>query len=207
MARTNNAKPAVAKAATAKPAVTAVADTKTQESHEEVKHAVEATLSQEPVVQNASKKTISTNIDKEEEVEVVALIPNVSYKDSHTGDLYSWEEVGQVELLPFDVVQRMWQQSKSYFKDMWLKPLDERVIKKFGLESTYKKYDFLMNESNYTKDNVDSIVEAIVSTPAALKFTLCNKVKSLVSTERVTDIGVIRALERNLRIDLLGLVR
>ncbi len=205
MARTNNAKPAVTKAATAKPAVTAVADVKPQEVAQ-VKQEVQ--VEQKPAVAaEAPKKVVTTAIDKEEEVDVVALIPNVSYKDSHTGDLYVWDEVGQVESLPFDVVQRMWQQSKSYFKDMWLKPLDERVVKKFGLESTYKKYDFLMDETNYTKDNIEPITEAIVNTPAALKFTLCNKVKSLVSTEKLTDIGVIRALERNLRIDLLGLVR
>lgn len=154
----------------------------------------------------AKKAVVVVPLEKDDEIEVISLIPNVSYKDSHTGDIYKWEDVGQVEPMPFDVVQRMWQKHKNYFKSMWLKPLDDRVIKKFGLTGTYDKYDFLMDESNYTKENIGKICDSITSTPSALKLSLCNKVKSLVASGKVSDIMVIRAMEKNLKIDLIPLI-
>lgn len=198
MARTSAAKSAVAK--------TTVEDSAVVETSSAVENieSVEVEQENESVVE---KPTKVASLSKDDEIDVVSLIPNVSYKDFHTGDIYNWDEVGQVESLTFEVVQRMWQQSKDYFKSMWLKPLDERVVKKLGLKDAYEKYDFLMDEANYTKDNIDEICDCIANTPSALKFSLCNKVKSLVSSGKVTDIGVIRAMERNLKIDLLDLVR
>lgn len=155
----------------------------------------------------AKKVVAVVPLEKDDEIEVVSLIPNVSYKDSHTGDMYRWEEAGQIEPMPFEVVQRMWQKHKSYFKSMWLKPLDERVIKKFGLTGTYEKYEFLMDESNYTQANINKICDSIASTPSALKLSLCNKVKSLVASGKVADVLVISAMEKNLKIDLFSLIR
>lgn len=156
--------------------------------------------------QTTKKQQSAPPLTKDDEIEVISLIPNVSYKDSHTGDMYKWEEVGQVEPMPFEVVQRMWQKHKNYFKSMWLKPCDDRVIKKFGLSKIYDKYDFLMDKSNYTKKNIDKICESISSTPDSLKLSLCNKVKSMVSNGDVSDIVVIRAIENSLKIDLISLI-
>ncbi len=153
------------------------------------------------------KVAVVAPLEKDDEIEVISLIPNVSYKDSHTGDMYKWEEAGQIEPMSFDVVQRMWQKHKTYFKSMWLKPLDERVIKKFGLTGTYEKYEFLMDESNYTQANINKICDSIASTPSALKLSLCNKVKSLVASGKVADVLVISAMEKNLKIDLFSLIR
>lgn len=196
MARTSAAKSAVAKATVED---SAVVDASSAVENTMVEVAEEKHVTKEPVA--------PTQLTKDDEIDVVSLIPNVSYKDSHTGDIYNWDEAGQVESLTFDTIQRMWQQSKTYFKSMWLKPLDERVIKKFGLGDTYEKYEFLMDEENYTKGNIDKICDCIINTPSTLKLSLCNKVKSLVSSGKVADIGVIRAMERNLKIDLLDLVR
>ena len=158
-------------------------------------------------VSNAkTTKAKVAELTKEDEIEVVSLIPNVSYKEKATGDIYKWVEVGQIEVMTFETLQNMWRESKGYFKNMWLKPLDERVIKKFALGNTYDKYEFLMDGENYTKENIDKICNCIKSTPSSLKLSLCNKVKSLVSNGDVSDISVIRAIEKSLNIDLIDLV-
>ena len=42
-----------------------------------------------------SKKTMNQEpLGDYDEIEIVSLIPNVSYKDSKTGDFYSWDEIG-----------------------------------------------------------------------------------------------------------------
>lgn len=165
----------------------------------EAKEAVEGKKSREKAVKEQP-------LDKEDEIEVVSLIANVSYKDKKYGDIYRWEKPGDVIPMTFEVVNYMWQNHKTYFKSMWLKPLDARVVKKFGLEPTYRDYDFLMDASNYTRDNIVEICESIKKTPQSLKFAICNKVKSLVSSGEVSDISVLRELEKKLNIDLIPLI-
>jgi len=198
MARTSKAKSVVDEAIVEESAVASTIEADENMNVEEME-----IVEEKPV----KKVAVVAPLEKDDEILVISLIPNVSYKDSHTGDMYKWEEAGQVEPMSFDEVQRMWQKHKTYFKSMWLKPLDERVIKKFGLGGTYEKYDFLMDESNYTQANINKICDSIASTPSSLKLSLCNKVKSLVASGKVSDVLVISAMEKNLKIDLFSLIR
>lgn len=145
-------------------------------------------------------------LDKDDVIEVVSLIPNISYKDKKYGDIYRWEKAGDVVEMTFDVINYMHQNHKTYFKSMWIKPLDSRVIKKFGLEPTYRDYDFLMDASNYTRKNVKEICDSIRKTPQSLKFAICNKIKSLVSSGEISDIHILREIEKSLNIDLIPLI-
>lgn len=145
-------------------------------------------------------------LNKDDMIEVISLIPNVSYKDKKYGDIYRWERSGEVVEMPFDVISYMHQNHKTYFKSMWIKPLDKRVVKKFGLEATYRDYDFLMDADNYTKKNVVEICNSIRKTPQSLKFAICNKIKSFVSSGEVSDIHVLREIEKSLNIDLIPLI-
>ena len=153
-------------------------------------------------VKKSVKNTVKEELKDSDEIEVVSLVPNVSYKDSKTLDMYEWDEVGHVEPMTFETLKNMWRNNKGYFKNMWLKPEDDRVINKFGLTKTFEKYEYLMDASNYTKKNIKNICEAISDTPNSLKFSICDKVKNLVVDGELTDIGVIRELEKRLNIDL-----
>ena len=94
----------------------------------------------------STKKTIKVEpLNDDDEIEIVSLVPNVSYKDSKTGDMYEWDVAGHVEPMTVDVLKNMWRNNKGYFKNMWLKPNDERLIKQFGLTKTFEKYEFLMD--------------------------------------------------------------
>lgn len=138
-----------------------------------------------------------------DEIEVVSLIPNISYKDSRSGDFYEWDEIGHIEYMTFDTLKNLWRNHKGYFRNMWLKPEDDRVINKFGLTKVFEKYEFLMDKSNYTKKNINTICDTIVNAPNGLKASLYDKVKNLVINGDVTDVSVIRKLETSLNIDLI----
>ena len=142
-------------------------------------------------------------LEDSSEIEVISLVPNVSYKDSKTLDMYEWHDIGHVEYMSFETLKNMWRNNKGYFKNLWLKPNDDRVINKFGLTKTFEKYEYLMDGSNYTKSNIKAICSAIKETPNGLKFSICNKVKNLVISGEVTDIFVIRELEKRLQINLV----
>lgn len=137
-------------------------------------------------------------------IEVTSLIPNVVYEDNRTGNYYEWEEIGHCEDMTFDEIKNMHRKNKTYFNDMWLKPLDERVIKKLGLSRTYDKYNFLVDESNYTNDNIDEVLDGLSSAPASLKIAIVNRIKDMVADGTVSDIKVVRKLEKRLDIDLIS---
>ena len=149
------------------------------------------------------KKTVKEELKDSDEIEVISLVPNVSYKDSKTLDMYEWDEVGHSETMTFETLKNMWRNNKGYFKNMWLKPSDDRVINKFGLTKTFEKYEYLMDASNYTKKNIKAICDAISETPNGLKFAICDKVKNLVVNGELADVFVIKELEKRLKIDLI----
>ena len=155
-------------------------------------------------VKNVKKNVKVEPLKDSDEIEVVSLTPNVSYKDNYTNDMYRWDEVGHIEPMSYETLRNMWRNAKGYFKNLWIKPLDERVIQKFGLTNTYEKYEFLMDESNYTRANINKICTNISSTPIGVKFSICTKVKDMVVSGAVTDIAVIRALEKHLDLDLIS---
>lgn len=166
----------------------------------------------EAVVENTTASVIeekTTVVKKEkelmdtDEIEVISLIPNVSYKDNKTGDMYEWENVGDTEFMFFGVLKEMRRGYKSYFNELWLKPLDSRVIKHFGLNKIYDKYEFLMDKAAYTRENITETCEGIIALPNGLKLTMFNKIKNFISNGEISDVNVIRTLERKLNIDLL----
>ena len=163
-------------------------------------------------VENEEKEVIKPKIknieplDDSDEIEVVSLIPNVSYKDSMTGDMYEWDDTGHIEYMTFDILKNMWRNHKGYFRNMWLKPNDDRVIDKFGLTKTFEKYEFLMDESNYTRNNIKEICDIISTTPNGLKMSICNKIKDFIVNGQVTDVKVVRALEKYFDLDLIDLL-
>ena len=154
-----------------------------------------------------TKKTVKVEpLEDYDEIEVISLIPNISYKDSKTLDMYRWDEIGHVEYMTFETLKNMWRNNKGYFKNMWLKPEDDRVINKFGLTKTFENYEYLMNASNYTKENIKDICSSISNTPNGLKMSIYNKIKNMVIDGEISDVFVIRTLEKHLKVDLIDFV-
>lgn len=142
-----------------------------------------------------------------DEIEVISLIPNVSYYDKVTGDRYEWENTGDVEYMTVDAIQRMRRNARGYFEDMCLKPNDERVIDKFSMKRYYEKHDYLMDVSNYTRDNITDVLDEFSALRSnSLKSSIVNKIKDMVSNGELSDVMVIRTIEKRLDIDLTSLL-
>lgn len=201
--------PTRAKAKTADEVIEDVAEVK--DETKEVESEASAPSPTKAAKKNVTtKKNDATNVkelDDKEEIEVIALIPNVSYYDKATGDRYEWENAGDVEYMTVEAIQRMRRNSRGYFEDMCVKPNDERVIKKFGMERYYEQHDYLMDASNYTKDNITNVLDNFSSLRSnSLKSSIVNKIKDMISNGELSDAVVIRAIEKRLDIDLISLL-
>lgn len=155
-----------------------------------------------------AKKNVNANeLNDSDEIEVVALIPNVSYYDKATGDRYEWEDAGDIEYMTVDAIQRMRRNARGYFEDMCVKPNDERVIEKFGMKRYYEQHDYLMNAFNYTRDNIVNVLDKFSAIRSnSLKSSIVNKIKDMISNGELSDATVIRAIEKRLDIDLISLL-
>lgn len=152
------------------------------------------------------KENVEVSLVDTDVIEVVSLIPNVSYKDDKSGDEYEWQNVGDAEEMDFATLKNLRRRYKSYFNEMWLKPLDDRVIKHFGLEKVYTNYEHLMKETSYTQSNIDDICEKFSTLPKGLKWTVCDKIKSMVLSGKISNVNIIKKLEAKLNMDLFYLL-
>lgn len=204
MARTSNATKTerAADFATADESAVAVDNAASKNIDEEIKEE-EKTTSGRGAKQKQEEKA-EEPLNDSDEIEVISLIPNVSYLDTNTSDFYEWEKVGDIEIMTFESIKGMWRKYKSYFKDMWLKPNDQRVINKLGLGRTYEKYEYLLDGKNYTEENIGELIDAISSCQKELKISIVNKIKNLVAGGEITNINVIKALGEHLDIDLVS---
>lgn len=165
---------------------------------------VEETVEEKPVV--ATTKPVKVKIEDDEEIEVQSFDSNVSYWDKATDETYFWEEVGEVISMPYSVIKNMWRNHKTYFRNFLLKPLDDRVVKELGLVKTYEKYDFLMDGSQYTKANLNSIITTINGGTNGFKSAIFNNIKNMIINGDVTDVYVIKQLGNAFDIDFVELV-
>lgn len=158
-----------------------------------------------PVVDEVAVDMKEEPLKDSDEIEVMALIPNVSYRDTSTSDFYEWENVGDVEYMTVDALTRMRRNHRGYFEDMCLKPNDERVIKKFGLGRFYENHDIFMDASNYTKDKIaDTLNKFSTIRSNSMKLSIVNKIKDMVESGEISNVGVIRTIEKRLDIDLIA---
>ena len=138
-----------------------------------------------------------------DDIEVIALIPNISYKDNKTLDFYEWKNIGDIEEIPFEVLKNMYRNHRGYFRNLWLKPLDDRVIDKFKLRKLYDSHEKLINIDNYTIDNIFDICEEIHKLPNSSKLSLLSLIRNSVDEGKIQDIRIIKQLESSLNISLI----
>lgn len=176
---------------------------------------VDTTVDNSAVVDSVKEKVVAENkiivdtktLKDDEDISIISLIPNVSYKDFKNNDFYEWNEVGHEETMTYGTLKDMNRNHKSYFKDLWLKPNDERVIKVFGLESTYKTYSELMTGDIYVIENMNLIKEKFDALPLrGIKATVVIKIKDMVANGEISDVKVVKNLEKILQVDLFDLL-
>lgn len=97
----------------------------------------------------------------------------------------------------------MWRNHKTYFRNLWLKPMDNRVIEKFGLSKIYDTYEYLMDSSSYTKENIENICSQISKMDNSLKTTVIYKIKEMVANDKIESVSVIKTLENKFKVELI----
>lgn len=156
---------------------------------------------------NVAEDIVEKPLNGDDDVAIVSFVPyRVSYDDKATFDKYVWEGVGEVQYMTLDALTRMRRNHPDYFNNMELKPEDERVVKKLNLSGVYDKYEHLMSVESYTRDRIGEVVNEISDLRNGAKMTVVHKIKGMVESGEITDINVIRTIEKRLGIDLIAIL-
>lgn len=158
---------------------------------------------------NANKKpdVVEQPLSGDDEIRVISLVPyRVAYDDKATFDKYVWEGVGDIQYITVDTLVRMRRNHPDYFNNVEIKPEDGRVIKKLNLTGVYDKYEKLTDADNYSRENVSQTIEEVKKLNSNAKLIVVQKIKGMVDSGEITDINVIRTIERRLGIDIIALL-
>ncbi|MEG2289636.1 MAG: hypothetical protein RSC24_06675 [Clostridium sp.] len=153
---------------------------------------------QEP---DSKKKKRATFKDiKDDEVlteRVIAGIGDVKYIDKKTGDEYLWPEEGSTEYLTVDTLKRMIGRSPTFLKEPWIKIVDnEDAIEVLGLKDLYRKIEAIDDINSIIEMSDNELYDIINGLSRGYRETLATNIMSKVSSGELTNILVIRRLER-----------
>lgn len=151
-------------------------------------------------------KAVKKELSDKDEVEVASIISNVIFEDKRTGDVYRWDEAGDVQTLTIDTLKYILRNHRGYFKNMVLKLVDNDVADKFGLLKSIKQYEDVLTAKNYTMDNIDNIIKNIKDVPNEIRFTVFDKIKNMVAVGDIIDVKIIRKIENEFGLDLVSML-
>ena len=155
-----------------------------------------ATVDDKDTVAEISKDVVVEKDEKEKEVKTNKKVNKEPLKDDD-----------DIEVMTFEALKNMWKNSRGYFKKLWLRPLDERVVAKFnGLSKLYENFDELMDINSYTRDNISSIAQRILDMPNGTSNSVITLIIDSVDSGKLNDIKVLKELEKTLGLDLISLI-
>lgn len=154
----------------------------------------------------AVQETAAKSIRDNDVIVVKSLVPNVYYTCSKTLDTFSWADVGDAEEMTFAQLKVMKNKHGGYFTKKWLYPEDDMARKKLGIDSifatTFEKKDMRLLYGN----DVTAVKEKLHYIPAEEKAAYIKRVQTDVKQGKITNVKIIRLLEKELDISLMDLV-
>ena len=125
------------------------------------------------------------------------------YKSRSNNATYIWNEIGAVEHMTVAAITEM----NNYNIDFLRKPmvilLDERAVKHFRLTEVYENVAKINNLKQLFKSDLETISHTIDTVlEVGMRDILISKVRTMYKKKVLTDINVIKMLEKKLQFDL-----
>ena len=159
------------------------------------------------VVSETTKNTNTNKAIRDNDIVVVkSLVPNVYYTCSKTMDSFTWADAGDTQEMTFAQLKLLKNKHGGYFTKKWLYPENKPARKKLGIEAIFAvKFEYKDMKLLYGND-VDAVKEKIAYIPSEEKSSYIDKIKNGVKQGKITNIKIIRLLEKEFDIELIDLV-
>lgn len=163
------------------------------------------TETQETVVQNTDTvvNSAAKSLTDESKVLVKALVPSVYYTCSKTYESFSWTDIGDTQEMTYLQLRIMKTKYPRYFTEKWLMPCDDVVLKKLKLQDIFVSKLTREDMKKLYGNSTNAAEELLNDLTDGAREDLSQKVVKDVKSGKISNIKIIRLLEKYLNLDLM----
>ena len=131
----------------------------------------------------------------------------LTYKARSTNAIYRWPTIGSLEYMSISELNEMNNYKRAYLNKPLVILMDERAIKKFRLQKVYENVAQINNLKSLFKSDMATIERTIdTALDANMRDILISKVRQMIKNGTLTNINIIKLLEKKLQHDLADIV-
>lgn len=131
----------------------------------------------------------------------------LTYKARSTNAIYRWNQIGAIEYMTVAELNEMNNYKRAYLNKPLVILMDERAIKKFRLQKVYENVAQINNLKSLFKFDMATIERTIdTALDANMRDILISKVRQMIKNGTLTNINIIKLLEKKLQHDLADIV-
>ena len=131
----------------------------------------------------------------------------LTYKARSTNAIYRWNQIGAIEYMTVAELNEMNNYKRAYLNKPLVILMDERAIKKFRLQKVYENVAQINNLKSLFKSDMSTIEKTIdMAIDANMRDILISKVRQMIKNGTLTNINIIKLLEKKLQHDLADTV-
>ena len=131
----------------------------------------------------------------------------LTYKARSTNAIYRWPTIGSLEYMSISELNEMNNYKRAYLNKPLVILMDERAIKKFRLQKVYENVAQINNLKSLFKSDMATIERTIdTALEANMRDILISKVRQMIKNGTLTNINIIKLLEKKLQHDLADIV-
>ena len=132
----------------------------------------------------------------------------LTYKARSTNAIYRWNQIGAIEYMTVAELNEMNNYKRAYLNKPLVILMDERAIKKFRLQKVYENVAQINNLKSLFKSDMTTIERTIdTALDANMRDILISKVRQMIKNGTLTNINIIKLLEKKLQHDLADIVQ
>lgn len=149
-------------------------------------------------------------IEEFEELPTEAKIPvksitfgGLTYISRTTNATFRWNQIGAIQYMTIGQLNEMNNYNSDFLRDPLVILMNETAIKQFRLTSVYEDVAKINNLTDLFKCDLATIEKTIdEALEVNMRNILISKIQQMYKNHKLTDINVIRLLERKLKFDL-----
>ena len=128
----------------------------------------------------------------------------LTYKSRTTNAVFRWNQIGSIQPMTIGEINEMNNHKPDFLRKPLVILLDERAIKKFRLTPVYENVAKINNLSAVFNTGDLNRIEKVVSDALSVNMRdiLISKVRQMYKAKKLTDINILRLLEKKLTFDL-----
>lgn len=175
-----------------------------------------ATIKKDIVVEAAKTDTVAQVetpvkpiVKQKVQIDLKEMVPcrnvtngSLTYVSRKSGTEVNWSEFGDVEYIDVAELLTIKTGQPRFFNEPWIMIDDENVIDYLGLRSIYDRIVNPDNIDEFFYLQAEEITEKLSKAPHGTRDLVASKAREMVENESLYDVRIIRAIEKELRIDL-----